>query len=84
MWIIVRVYDLFLISFSGENSPNQVISSCQNAITHKKPHKITLSVRFLSYKLSIYRPGNLICAEDFVAKWFFHCRDYCTWAGYPD
>ena len=45
-WIIVHVYDLFLISFSDGNSPNWAISSCRNAIPLEKPYKITLKVSF--------------------------------------
>ena len=45
-WIIVRVHDLFMISFLDGNSPNRVVSSCQNAIMHVKPYMIALRVRF--------------------------------------
>ena len=38
-WIIVRVHDLFLISFSDGNSLNWAISSCHNAIMCTKPYK---------------------------------------------
>ena len=48
-WIIVRVHDLFLISFSDGNSPNRAVSSCQNAITLEKPYKIAPKVRFFVY-----------------------------------
>ena len=41
----MRVHDLFLISFLDGNSPNQAVSSCQNAITLEKPYKIALKVR---------------------------------------
>ena len=90
----MRVHDLFLISFSDENSPNLAFSSCQNAITLEKPYNTALKVRFFDVrclwliesvfiKLSI-GPGSLIWADDFVARWSFSLRDYCTWAGYPD
>ena len=41
----MRVHDLFLISFSDGNSPNQDVSSCQNAITLEKPNKIVVKVK---------------------------------------
>ena len=89
----MHVHDLFLISFSDGNSPNRAVSSCQNTITLEKPYKITLRVKFFGVRylwlienLSLlkYRPGSLIWADDFVARWFISLRDYCTWAGYPD
>ena len=42
----MHVHDLFLISFSDGNSPNQAVSSCQNAIMDTKPYNIILRVRF--------------------------------------
>ena len=42
----MHVHGLFLISFLNGNSPNQAISSCQNAIMYENPYKITLKVRF--------------------------------------
>ena len=42
----MRVHDLFLIWFSGGNSPNRAVSSCENAITHEKPYKVVLGVGF--------------------------------------
>ena len=46
----MRVHDLFLISFSDENSPNRAVSSCQNAITLEKPYKIMLKVKFFGVR----------------------------------
>ena len=46
----MRVHDLFLISFSDGNSPNQAVSCCQNAITLKKPYKIAFRVKFFSVR----------------------------------
>ena len=46
----MRVHDLFLISFSNGNSPNQAVSSCQNVITLEKPYKIALKVRFFGVR----------------------------------
>ena len=42
----MRVHDLFLISFLDGNSPNWVVSSCQNTIMHVKPYMIALRARF--------------------------------------
>ena len=44
------VHDLFLVSFSDGNSPNRAVSSCQNAITSKKPYQITLNIRFFDVR----------------------------------
>ena len=45
----MRVHDLFLISFSDGNSPNRAVS-CQNAIPHENPYKITLKVKFFGVR----------------------------------
>ena len=57
-WIIVHVHDLFLISFSDGNSPNQAIFSCQNSIMLEKPYKIAFKVTFFWCTLLV---TNRIC-----------------------